>query len=67
MKWIVNYLQKLDKPQPHQFAQVFKAAKKKNPDILSFNKAMCNYGNLKAWLAAALKEIKQLEGKGENK
>ena len=25
---------------------------------------MCNYDNLKAWLAAALKEIKQLEGKG---
>ena len=64
MKWIVNYLQKLDKPQPHQFAQVFKAAKKKNPNILSYNKAMRNYNYLKDWLAAALKEIKQLEGKG---
>ena len=43
---------------------MFKAAKKKNPDILSYAKAMRNYDNLKDWLAVALKEIKQLEGKG---
>ena len=49
---------------PHQFAQVFKAAKKKNPDILSYDEAMRDYKNLKNWLAAALKEIKQLEVKG---
>ena len=36
----------------------------KNPDILSYNKAMQDYDNLKDWLAAALKEIKQLDGKG---
>ena len=59
----VACLAKLDELPPHQFAQVFKAAKKKNPDILSYNKAMRDYENLKEWLAAALKEIRQLEGK----
>ena len=63
-KSTVNCLQRLDKVQPHQFAQVFKAAKKKNPDILSYDKAMRDYNNLKDWFAATLKEIKQLEGKG---
>ena len=60
----INCFQKLNELMPHQFAQVFKAAKKKNPDILSYDEAMCDYKNLKDWLAAALKEIKQLEGKG---
>ena len=59
-----NCFQKLDELKPHQFAQVFKAAKKKNPDILSYDEAMRDHKNLKDWLAAALKEIKQLEGKG---
>ena len=63
-KSTINCLQKLNELQPHQFAQMFKAAKKKNPDILSYDKAMHNYDNLKAWLAAALKESKELEGKG---
>ena len=49
---------------PHQFAQVFQAAKKKNPDILSYDKAMADKENLRAWLAAALKEIRQLESQG---
>ena len=56
-------LAKLDKLPPHQFAQVFKAAKKTNPDILSYNEAMRDYENVKDWLAAALKEIKYLENK----
>ena len=43
---------------------MFIAAEKKNPDILSYDKVMHNYDNLKDWLAVALKEIKQLEGKG---
>ena len=63
-KMTVQCLQKLDKMQPHQFAQVFKAAKKSNPDIFSYDEAMRDHENLKDWLAAALKEIKQLEGKG---
>ena len=29
------------------FAQVFQAAKKKNPDILSYDKAMSDYDNIK--------------------
>ena len=60
----ISCFQKLDELLPHQFAQVFKAAKNKNPDILSFDEAMRDYDNLKDWLAVALKEIKQLEGKG---
>ena len=63
-KSAIDCFEKLDQLQPHQFAQMFKAAKKKNPDILSYNKAMHNYENQKAWLAAALKEINPLEAKG---
>ena len=63
-KEAISCFQKLDELLPHQFAQVFKVAKKKNPDILSYDKAMRDYNNPKDWLAAALKEIKQLEGKG---
>ena len=57
-------LAKLDKLDPHQFAQVFKAAKGKNPDALSHEEAMADYENLKDWLASAPKEIRQLESKG---
>ena len=57
-------LAKLDKLDPHQFAQVFKAAKGKNPDALSHEEAMADYKNLKDWLASAPKEIRQLESKG---
>ena len=55
-KSTVKCLQKLDKLQPHQFAQVFNSAKKKDPDILSYDKPMRNYGNFKDWLTAVLKE-----------
>ena len=57
-------LAKSDKLNPHQFAQVFKAAKGKNPDMLSHEEAMADYENLKEWLSSALKEIRQLESKG---
>ena len=57
-------LARLDELNPHQFAQVFKAAKGKNLDILSYEEAMSDYENLKDWLASALKEIRQLEKKG---
>ena len=60
----INCFQKLDELRPHQFAQVFKAAKKMNLDILLYDEATRDYKNLKDWLAAALKEIKQLKGKG---
>ena len=57
-------LARLDELNPHQFAQVFKAAKGKNPDIPSYEEAMADYENSKDWLASALKEIRQLEKKG---
>ena len=60
---IVACLTKLDELPPHAFAQVFKAANKKNPDILSYDEVLNDYDNLQSWLAAALKEIKQLEDK----
>ena len=56
-------LKKLDELSPHQFEQVFKAAGKKNPGILSYKEVQRDYDNLKEWLAAALKEIRQLEKK----
>ena len=40
-------LARLDELNPHQFAQVFKAAKGKNPDILSYEEAMSDYENIK--------------------
>ena len=55
---------KLDGSSPHQFAQVFKAAGKKNPDILSCKEVQQDHKNLKERLAAAVKEIRQLERKG---
>ena len=55
---------KLDKLSPHQFARVFKAAGKKNPDILSCKEVQQDCKNLKEWLAEALKEIRQLERNG---
>ena len=57
-------LTKLNELSPHQFAQVFKAAGGKNPDILSHKEVHGDYENLKEWLAAALKEIRQPERKG---
>ena len=57
-------LVKLDKLNPHQFAQVFKAAKGKNPDTLLHEEAMADCENSKDWLASAQKEIRQLESKG---
>ena len=55
---IVACLTKLNELPPHAFAQVFKAGKKKNPDILSYDEVMKDYDNLQLWLSAALKEIK---------
>ena len=63
-KATIQCVTKLEELQPHQFAQVFRAAKKTNPDILSYDQAMRDYNNLQDWLASALKEIKQLESKG---
>ena len=56
-------LVQLDELSPHQFARVFKASSKKNPDIFTYDEAMRDVGKLKEWLAAALKEISQLESK----
>ena len=55
---------KIDEMLPHQFAEVFKAGGKKNPDILSYEEVQNDHENLKKWLASALKEIRQLEDKG---
>ena len=60
----VACLTKLNKPSPHQFAQVFKAAGKTNPDILSHKEVHQDCDNIKKWLAAARKETEQLEQKG---
>ena len=62
-KSTVNCLKKFNGLQIHQFAQVFKAAKKKNPVILLYDKAMCDYDNLKAWLVVALKKSNNLKKK----
>ena len=56
---------KLDKSSPHQFAQVFKAAGKKNPNVPLHEEAQKDCNNPKEWLAAAPKEITvQLKKKG---
>lgn len=60
----VSYLTQLDEMTPYQFTQVFKAAPKQDPDTLSYDEAMADLEHLKEWLAAAAKEIKQLEAKG---
>ena len=60
---IVACLTKLNELPPHAFAEVFKAGKKKNPNILSYDEVMRDCDNLQLWLDAALKEIKQLESK----
>ena len=57
-------LAKLNKQSLHQFAQVFKAAGEKHPDILLHEEVQRDCNNLKEWLAAALKEIRRLEKKG---
>ena len=43
--------------------QAFQAAKKKNPDTLSYDEAMRDTARLQEWLDASLKEIRQLEDK----
>ena len=63
-KATVQCMTKLEELQPHQFAQVFRAAEKTNPDIPSCDQAICDYNNLNDWSAVALKEMKQLESKG---
>ena len=60
----VACLTELDKSSLHQFAQVFKAAGEKNPNILPHEEAQRDCNDLKEWLATAPKEIKQLERKG---
>ena len=54
---------KIDEMIPHQFAEIFKAGGKKNPDILSYKEVQNDIKNIKEWLASALKEIWQLENK----
>lgn len=61
---IVASLTRLDEMSPHNLERVFKAAKNKNPDLFSFKEAMHDRKHLRKWLAAALKEITQLETKG---
>ena len=56
-------MSKLDKMLPHHFAEIFKAGGKKNLDILSYKEVQNDIENIKEWLAAALKEIRQLENK----
>ena len=51
-------LAKSDKLNPHQFAQVFEAAKGKNPDTLLCEEAMADCENPKDWLASTSKEIR---------
>lgn len=63
-KATVQCMTELEELQPHQFAQVFRAAKKTNLDIPSCEQAMRDYKNLKDWLTATLKEMNWLESKG---
>ena len=58
---IIACFSRLDEMTPFEYASVFQAAKKKTRDILSFEEVMRDYANLKDLLAAALKEIVQLE------
>ena len=55
---------KTDKMAPHQFAKMSKAGGKKSPDTLSCKEVQNDHKSTKAWLASALKEIRQLEDKG---
>ena len=57
------YLARIDEMTPAQFEYVFKAAKNKNPDILTYDETLRDLKHLKDWMEAALKEIKQLESK----
>ena len=60
--WV--HLAKLDELAPKHFDFVFKAASKKDPDTLSYDEAMNDAEYQVEWMAAAAKEIKQLEEKG---
>ena len=50
-------------PSDSHIVQAFQAAKKKNPDTLSYDEAMRDTARLQEWLDASLKEINQLEEK----
>ena len=60
--WV--HLAKLDEVTPKHFNVVFKAGSKKDPDTLSYDEAMNDTEFQVEWMAAAAKEIKQLESKG---
>ena len=60
--WV--HLAKLDEVTPKHFNVVFKAGSKKDPDTLSYDEAMNDTEFQVEWMAAAAKEIKQLEAKG---
>ena len=58
---ITAYLARIDEMTPVRFDYVFKAAKNKNSNILTYDKMLRDLEHLKEWMDAALKEIKQLE------
>ena len=57
------FFSQIDEMLPHQFAEIFKAGGKKNPDIYSYEEVQNDIEHLNEWLEAALKEIRQLESK----
>jgi hypothetical protein len=59
----IAYLARIDEMTPTQFNYIFKAAKNKNPDILTYDETLLDTKHLKDWMEAAFKEIKQLEDK----
>ena len=50
----IAYLPRIDKMTPAQFDYVFKAAKNKNPDILTYDESLHNLKHLQEWMDAAL-------------
>jgi len=59
-----THLANVHELRPYQFEHVFKARAVKDPDTLSYDEAMSYEENIEEWMAAAQKEIKQLEEKG---
>ena len=59
-----THLANVHELRPYQFEHVFKARAVKDPDTLSYDEAMSDKDNIEEWMAAAQKEIKQLEEKG---
>ena len=57
------FFSQIDEMLPYQFAEIFKAGGKKNPDIYSYEEVRKDLEHLEEWLEAALKEIRQLENK----